>query len=56
MRADIPSAVVAFPARYTHSPFETGHLGDIEALVEWLRAFVRGGVRELQAEGSAPAR
>lgn len=41
MRADIPTALVAFPARYTHSPFETGHLGDIEALVEWLVAFVR---------------
>jgi len=45
MRADIPAALVAFPARYTHSPFETGHLGDIEALVVWLCSFV--------AEGSA---
>jgi tetrahedral aminopeptidase len=43
MRADVPTALVAFPARYTHSPFETGHLGDIEALVEWLCAFVRRG-------------
>jgi endoglucanase len=43
MKADIPSALVAFPARYTHSPFETGHLGDIEALVEWLCAVVRRG-------------
>lgn len=42
MKADIPSAMVAFPARYTHSPFETGHIGDIEALVNWLCAFVRG--------------
>ncbi len=41
MKADIPAAMVAFPARYTHSPFETGHLGDIEALVDWLCAFVR---------------
>lgn len=41
MKADIPAAMVAFPARYTHSPFETGHLGDIEALIEWLCAFVR---------------
>lgn len=40
MRADIPAALVAFPARYTHSPFETGHLGDIERLVDWLCAFV----------------
>lgn len=45
MKADIPAAMVAFPARYTHSPFETGHLGDIEALVNWLCAFVRGGMR-----------
>lgn len=42
MKADIPAALVAFPARYTHSPFETGHLGDIEALIAWLCAFVRG--------------
>lgn len=44
MKADIPTAMVAFPARYTHSPFETGHLADIEALVTWLGAFVRGGL------------
>ncbi len=42
MRADIPAALVAFPARYTHSPFETAHMGDIEACVAWLCAFVRG--------------
>ena len=42
MRADIPAALVAFPTRYTHSPFETAHLGDIEQLVDWLCAFVRG--------------
>lgn len=41
MKADIPSALVAFPARYTHTPFETGHMEDIEELVEWLCAFVR---------------
>ena len=41
MKADIPAALVAFPARYTHSPFETAHLGDIEALVDWLEAFVK---------------
>jgi putative aminopeptidase FrvX len=40
MKADIPSALVAFPARYTHTPFETGHLGDIEALLDWLCTFV----------------
>jgi endoglucanase len=42
MKFDIPSAMVAFPARYTHSPFETAHLDDIEELVNWLCAFVRG--------------
>jgi putative aminopeptidase FrvX len=45
MKADIPAAMVAFPARYTHSPFETGHMGDIEALVNWLCTFVRDGMR-----------
>jgi endoglucanase len=44
MKADIPSALVAFPGRYTHTPFETGHLGDIEDLVAWLAAFVRTGL------------
>jgi endoglucanase len=41
MKADIPTALLAFPARYTHTPFETAHLGDIEALVTWIAAFVR---------------
>lgn len=40
MKADIPAALVAFPTRYTHTPFETGHLSDIEELVKWLCAFV----------------
>lgn len=44
MKADIPSALVAFPGRYTHTPFETGHIDDIENLVEWLCAFVRSGL------------
>lgn len=44
MKADVPAAMVAFPARYTHSPFEMGHLGDIEALTNWLCAFVREGL------------
>ncbi|RIK57997.1 MAG: aminopeptidase [Chloroflexi bacterium] len=51
MRADIPTALLAFPARYTHTPFETGHLGDIEALVEWLAAFVRSADRLLGGVG-----
>ena len=41
MKSDIPSALVAFPARYTHTPFETAHLGDMEHLVAWLCAFVK---------------
>lgn len=41
MKADIPAALVAFPARYTHTPFETAHLGDMEDIVEWLCAFTR---------------
>lgn len=41
MKADIPAALVAFPARYTHSPFETANLDDIEALTAWMCAFVR---------------
>lgn len=41
MKSDIPSALVAFPARYTHTPFETAHLGDMEDLVAWLCAFVK---------------
>lgn len=40
MKADVPSALIAFPARYTHTPFETAHLDDITAMVDWLCAFV----------------
>lgn len=46
MQADIPAALVAFPARYTHTPFETGHLDDIEDLTAWLCAFVRRGLSD----------
>ena len=41
MKADIPAALVAFPARYTHTPFETAHMDDIEALTAWMCAFVQ---------------
>lgn len=44
MKADIPAALVAFPTRYTHTPFEMGHMGDIEKLADWLCAFVRRGL------------
>lgn len=40
MRAGIPTALVAFPTRYTHTPFETADLSDMEALLDWLYAFV----------------
>jgi putative aminopeptidase FrvX len=45
MRADIPAALVAFPARYTHTPFETGNLDDIEAMVAWMCALVTRKVK-----------
>lgn len=38
-QADVPSAMIVFPARYTHSPFEMGDLRDIERIVDWLAAF-----------------
>jgi endoglucanase len=41
MKADIPTALVAFPTRYTHTPFETADERDIAGLVDWLCAFVR---------------
>ena len=47
MKADIPAALLAFPTRYTHTPFETAHLGDIEGMVRWLEAFVRNADRYL---------
>jgi endoglucanase len=47
MKADIPSALIAFPARYTHTPFETAHLGDIKAMVAWMVAFVRNADKYL---------
>lgn len=40
MQADVPSALLAFATRYTHSPFETGHMRDIEQLADWLVAYV----------------
>jgi len=43
MKAGIPTALVTFPTRYTHTPFETVDERDVEALVEWLCAVVRAG-------------
>jgi endoglucanase len=44
MKGGTPAALVAFPTRYTHTPFEMGHLDDIEKLVAWLCAFVKEGL------------
>lgn len=41
MRNDVPAAMICFPARYTHSPFEMAHLGDIVKMVDWLAAFLQ---------------
>jgi endoglucanase len=41
MRADIPTALVTFPTRYTHTPYEMANLADIEAVVELLVRFCR---------------
>jgi endoglucanase len=40
MRNDVPAAMICFPARYTHSPFEMAHIGDIEKMIDWLAAFL----------------
>src|SRR5262249_30343579 len=42
MRADVPTALLAFPTRYTHTPFEMAHLGDVEAMVRLLVVFTQG--------------
>ena len=36
----IPSIEVGFPARYTHTPMENCHLGDIEQLIKLLEVFI----------------
>ncbi|UCH27215.1 MAG: hypothetical protein JSV66_06125 [Trueperaceae bacterium] len=36
---DIPTAMVAYPTRYTHSPIETVDLRDLEATLALLKAF-----------------
>lgn len=43
MKGDIPTALVAFPTRYTHTPFETVDERDIARLVDWLCAVLREG-------------
>lgn len=41
MKADIPTALVTFPTRSTHTPFETANPSDIAGLIDWLCAFLR---------------
>jgi endoglucanase len=40
IKQGVASALVAFPTRYTHSPFEMIHEDDLDATVELLRAVV----------------
>lgn len=40
IRQGIPTALVAFPTRYTHSPFETVHEKDLVQTVNLLKIFV----------------
>ncbi|MGQ0569634.1 MAG: hypothetical protein ACT4P5_08915 [Armatimonadota bacterium] len=36
----MPTAMLAFPCRYTHSPYETAEERDLEALADLLLAFI----------------
>lgn len=40
LQEGIPTAMVAFPCRYTHSPYETVDEADLEACVDLLSAFL----------------
>lgn len=44
MRADVPTALLAFPTRYTHTPFEAASLEDITAIADLLEALLRDGL------------
>jgi putative aminopeptidase FrvX len=41
-RAGVRAALVAIPTRYTHSPFEAVHLGDVEAAAALVERFASG--------------
>jgi putative aminopeptidase FrvX len=43
MRADVPTALLTFATRYTHTPFEMGNLRDVEQMVDLLSLLVRKG-------------
>jgi endoglucanase len=40
IRNGIPTGLLAFPARYTHSPFETVHRRDLQQCVDLLGLFI----------------
>jgi len=40
IRHGVPTAMITFPTRYTHSPFESVDQGDLEQTVELLRRFL----------------
>lgn len=40
IRNGVPAALVAVPTRYTHSPFEMIHLGDVDLTIKWMKAFL----------------
>jgi putative aminopeptidase FrvX len=42
-RSGVPTALVAYPTRYTHSPFEMVHLRDLEQTVDLLLAYLTSG-------------
>ena len=50
MRAGIPTGLIAFPTRYTHTPFETADIHDMEALLEWVKAFLYSDLSWLACE------
>jgi len=43
MANDVPSALLAYPTRYTHSPIETVDEADLDAMLRLLEAFVTRG-------------
>ena len=42
LQEGVPTAMMTFPCRYTHSPYETVDEGDLQASVELLGAFLMG--------------
>jgi putative aminopeptidase FrvX len=46
VRAGVRAALIAIATRYTHSPFEAVHLGDIDAAAALVERFAHGFDRE----------